>query len=109
MTDGSDLYLKLTASTREGRAQLTGFARQDVTLWFFKADGKTRSWGLRMPYSRMTPPDEDELRYGPVVSAGASPSRAPKLGQIPRVAASSAPVVPPSAWPTALPLPSPLP
>ncbi len=100
MNNGTDLYLKLTASTREGRAQLTGIARQDVALWFFAADGKTRAWGLRMPYSRMTPPDEDELRYGPVVTAGAQSSREPELLQTSGVPASSGTVVSTAAWPT---------
>jgi len=99
LNDGKTLYLKVTSSTREGRAQLIGLARQDVSFWFFAADGKTRSWGLRVPFSRMTPPDEDELRYGPVVSDPNSGLK-PELLKVHEVAGSSATVVSTAAWPS---------
>lgn len=52
VNDADSLYLLVSVHSREGRDQLTGAARQDLTLWFVGADGKTRDWGLRLPYSR---------------------------------------------------------
>ncbi len=49
--DGRDLYLLVTARTKTAREQLSGEAKQDLTLWFLKADGKTRDWGMRLPFS----------------------------------------------------------
>jgi len=88
MNDASNLWLKATSSTREGRAQLIGLAKQDVAIWFYDADGKTRRWGLRVPFSRMAPPDEDELRYGPVVADASSGVR-PEVMQVASVAGST--------------------
>jgi hypothetical protein len=51
MNDASDLYLLVTAHTRESRDQLSGESHQDVSLWFIAADGKTRRWGARIPFS----------------------------------------------------------
>jgi hypothetical protein len=99
MNDGASLFLKATSSTREGRAQLIGLARQDVAFWFYAADGKKRSWGLLVPFSRMTPPDEDELRYGPVVSDPSSGVK-PELLIDRSVAGSTTTVVSTEAWPT---------
>ncbi|NNN06791.1 MAG: hypothetical protein HKL90_12905 [Elusimicrobia bacterium] len=99
LNDKTKLYLKATSSTREGRAQLLGLTKQDVTFWFYQADGKTRSWGLRVPFSRLTPPDEDELRYGPVVSDPNSGLQ-PEFLRLETVAGSSATVVSSSTWPS---------
>jgi hypothetical protein len=92
MNDAANVWLKATSSTREGRAQLIGLAKQDVALWFYAPDGKTRSWGLRVPFSRMAPPDEDELRYGPVVDDRSSGVR-PEMLLVQGVAGSSATAV----------------
>jgi hypothetical protein len=55
MNDAESLYLLLTAHTRESRDQLSGESRQDLTLWFVGADGKTRDWGARVPFSHRAP------------------------------------------------------
>ncbi|HXS99872.1 MAG TPA: hypothetical protein VN915_04310 [Elusimicrobiota bacterium] len=55
MNDASDLYLIVTAHTRDARDQLGGESRQDLTLWFVKEDGKTRDWGARIPYGHRAP------------------------------------------------------
>jgi hypothetical protein len=99
LNDGSKLYLKVTSSTREGRAQLIGLAKQDVTFWFFRADGATRAWGLRVPFTRMAPPDEDELRYGPA-AADPNSSLTPELLEVREVAGSTGTVVSTAAWPS---------
>ncbi len=99
LNDATTLYLKATSSTREGRAQLIGLAKQDVTFWFFRSDGVTHSWGLRVPFSRLTPPDEDELRYGPVVSDPNSELK-PELLEFHEIAGSTATFVSTAAWPT---------
>lgn len=52
MNDGSDLYLLVTAHTREVRDQLLGESHQDLAVWFVGRDGKTRRWGARIPFSR---------------------------------------------------------
>ncbi len=52
MNDGTDLYLLVTGHTRETRDIVVGEAKQDLTLWFLSADGKTRRWGARLPFSR---------------------------------------------------------
>lgn len=52
MNDGTDLYLLVTGHTRETRDIVVGEAKQDLTLWFLAADGKTREWGARLPFSR---------------------------------------------------------
>lgn len=48
--DAENLYLLVTAHTRETRDVLVGEAKQDVSLWFLDADGKTFRWGARLPY-----------------------------------------------------------
>ncbi len=53
LNDGTNLYLSATADNREGRALLSGAFRQDVTIWFFTPDRKKRSWGIRVPFSRL--------------------------------------------------------
>lgn len=55
MNDAESLYLLITAHTREARDQLSGESHQDLTLWFLSADGKTREWGARLPFSRRAP------------------------------------------------------
>jgi hypothetical protein len=55
MNDQESLYLLLTAHTREARDQLSGESHQDLTLWFVGADGKTREWGARLPFSHRAP------------------------------------------------------
>jgi hypothetical protein len=49
--DGQSLYLLVTAHTSDARDQLSGEARQDLSLWFVAVDGKTRRWGARIPFS----------------------------------------------------------
>ncbi|MFI5345818.1 MAG: hypothetical protein ACHQ51_05540 [Elusimicrobiota bacterium] len=53
--DANDLYLLITAHTRDGREQLTGEARENVALWAVAADGRTRSWGALLPFSHRAP------------------------------------------------------
>jgi hypothetical protein len=55
MNDAQNLYLLVTAHTREARDQLSGESHQDVTLWFVGLNGKTREWGARIPFSRRAP------------------------------------------------------
>jgi len=55
MNDASDLYLIYTAHTRDAKDQLSGESHQDLTFWFVKEDGKTRDWGMRLPYSHRAP------------------------------------------------------
>jgi hypothetical protein len=59
MNDASDLYLLITPMGRDGKGLLSGGYRQDAALWFLSPDQKTRSWGLRVPYSRL-----DQLTSG---------------------------------------------
>ena len=49
--DANDLYLLITAHTRDGHEQLTGEARENVALWAVAADGRTRVWGALLPFS----------------------------------------------------------
>ena len=53
LNDGANLYLSATADNREVRALLSGSFRQDITIWFFTPDRKKRSWGIRVPFSRL--------------------------------------------------------
>ncbi len=98
LNDGKNLYLKVTSSTREGRAQIIGLTKQDVGFVFYAADGKTKSWGLRVPFSRRKPPDEDELRYGPVAGDPSSAVR-PDLVFYSTPTVRGAPTVSTAAWP----------
>lgn len=56
LNDGENLYLSVSAHEAGAKAILTGEIRQDVTLWFY--DGKTRSWGLRLPFGNLGVPVE---------------------------------------------------
>ena len=89
MNDGANLYLLVTAHTRDGREQLTGEARQDVGLWFLGADGKSRDWGAKLPYTRRSPLS-DALRD----PAGVDPE--------PEFASYQGPAVSTSPWPSDL-------
>ncbi|MFI5360833.1 MAG: hypothetical protein ACHQ49_02590 [Elusimicrobiota bacterium] len=84
--DGRDLYLLITGHTRESRDQLSGESHQDVSLWFVAADGKTRRWGARLPFSHRSPlthalrdpagvdPEPEEVEYaGAAISTGTMP------------------------------------
>ena len=86
MNDAHDLYLLITGHTRESRDQLSGESHQDVSLWFVAADGKTRRWGARIPFSHRAPltgalrdpagldPEPEQVSYqGTAVSSGALP------------------------------------
>ena len=85
--DGSSLYLMITAHTREARDELSGESHQDLALWVVAADGKTRRWGAKLPFSRRAPlttalrdpagldPEPEQLRYqGAEISTSALPS-----------------------------------
>lgn len=87
--DADSLYLLVTAHTSDGREQLTGEAREDVALWFVGANGKTRDWGARLPFSRRSPLTE-ELRD----PAGVDPA--------PEYARVSGAVISTAAWPAEL-------
>jgi hypothetical protein len=84
--DAKDLYLLITAHTRESRDQLSGESHQDLSLWFVAADGKTRKWGARIPFSRRAPltnalrdpagldPEPELVQYqGAEISTGSLP------------------------------------
>lgn len=73
--DASELTLLVSASAREGRNRLNGDARQDVELWFLKADARTRDWGMRLPYSRDAKVEPELLSSsGTVVSSTTWPA-----------------------------------
>jgi hypothetical protein len=84
--DATSLYLLVTAHTREARDELSGESHQDLALWFVAADGKTRRWGARLPFSRRAPlttalrdpagldPEPEQVRYqGTEISTAALP------------------------------------
>jgi hypothetical protein len=86
MNDAKDLYLLITGHTRESRDQLSGESHQDLSLWFVAADGKTRRWGARIPFSHRSPltsalrdpagldPEPEQLQYqGAEVSTSTLP------------------------------------
>jgi hypothetical protein len=86
MNDAKDLYLLVTGHTRESRDQLSGESHQDLSLWFVAADGKTRRWGARIPFSHRSPltsalrdragldPEPEQLQYqGAEVSTSTLP------------------------------------
>lgn len=54
--DANYLYLRLTADGVDGRALMSGAFRQDLTFWFLGRDGKTRSWGIVLPFSVLGSP-----------------------------------------------------
>ena len=73
--DAAAQTLLVGASAREGRNRLNGEARQDVELWFLRADARTRDWGLRMPSSRGEGvPPELLASSGTAVSSAAWPA-----------------------------------
>lgn len=55
VNDSETLRVLISAIGRDGRNLLSGTFHQDLTIWFLKPDGKSRAWGLRMPYSRLEP------------------------------------------------------
>jgi hypothetical protein len=84
--DANNLYLLVTAHTRESRDQLSGESHQDLALWFVAPDGKTRRWGARLPFSRRAPltnalrdpagldPEPELVQYqGAEISSGSLP------------------------------------
>ena len=84
--DAQSLYLLVTAHTREARDQLSGESHQDAAFWFVGADGKTRDWGARIPFSHRAPltgalrdpagldPEPELVRYqGTAVSTASLP------------------------------------
>src|ERR1700686_4327016 len=84
--DASSLYLLITAHTREARDELSGESHQDLALWFVAADGKTRRWGARLPFTRRAPltnalrdpagldPEPEQVGYrGAEISTGSLP------------------------------------
>ena len=88
--DASDLYLIISAHTREGRDRLTGETRENVAIWFVGADGRTREWGAVLPFSHRAPltaalrdpagvdPEPEYARaVGPAVSTSSWPAEMP--------------------------------
>lgn len=86
--DAEDLYLIVTAHTRDRRDQLVGEAREDLFLWFLGPDGRKRQWGALLPFSRRA--SLEAALEGP---AGADP--APEL-------ALAGPSLSTAAWPSEL-------
>lgn len=78
--DGDNLYLNVSAHEAGAKAVLTGELRQDITLWF--SDGKTRLWGLRLPFGVLGVP----------LAAMSSPSIAPELLKMEATAISTSPL-----------------
>ena len=66
VNDASNLYLLLTPEDGNGRSLLRGTFHQDVTVWFLGADGKSRAWGIRLPFAGADAPlDLRERGSGP--------------------------------------------
>lgn len=86
--DAEDLYLVVTAHTRERRDQLTGEARQDLFVWFLGPDGRRR-WGALLPFSRRPA----------LTSALESPDGADPAPEL----ALGGPSLSTAAWPAAVP------
>jgi len=63
LSDASRLFLRLSADGPEGRALLTGTYRQDLTLWFLDAKGKSRTWGILLPFSSLGPPSPEAAQH----------------------------------------------
>jgi hypothetical protein len=63
MNDASNLYLLIRGANDEGRILLSGNYRQNVAIWFLKADHKTRVWGINLDFSRAHAP-EPEMEGG---------------------------------------------
>ncbi len=86
VSDGKDLYLSVSAHEGGAKAILSGGARQDVTFWFL--DGKTRSFGVRLPFGRTEtaggqPPAPEFLTVsGASVSTSALPGNIEFDGEI---------------------------
>jgi hypothetical protein len=88
--DSKDLYLLISAHTRDGRDQLTGEARENVALWFVGTDRKTREWGAVLPFAHREP-----LTAALRDPAGVDPE--PEFARLAGTAVSTA------AWPAELP------
>ncbi len=57
MNDGSNFYLLIRGTDSDGRNLLAGIIpKQNVTLWFLKADHKTNDWGINLDFSRAQEP-----------------------------------------------------
>lgn len=63
--DGQNLYLFVSADGEDGKALLLGSFRQDLTLWLFKPDGKTRDWGVRAGFSGLDLPAPGSWKPAP--------------------------------------------
>lgn len=81
MNDDANLYLLISAASREGRAQLGGKVGQPFTLWFLAPDAKTRTWGVRLPFDKHWavagdpgPEPEYVVASGPKVSTAPWPA-----------------------------------
>ena len=75
LNDASVQILLISASAKEGRFRLTGEARQDIELWFLRADGKTRDWAVRWPYARDASAEPELLTFvGTAVSSSSLPT-----------------------------------
>jgi len=70
--DSSNLYLMIATNGREGRSLLTGTYRQDVTFWFLGPNGKTKTWGICLAFSRFekSTGGAEDKREGPAGEAG---------------------------------------
>ena len=88
LNDATGLYLRLAADGADGRAVLSGAYRQDVTLWFLGPDGKSKDWGIRIPFSVLEPP-RSPLRGGEIP---AIPEAPPELASMQGVAVSTMPL-----------------
>ena|GEM_PF-1128159 len=55
MNDASNLYILIRGTANNGRVQLSGRYRQNVTLWFLKADHKTKDWGIMLDFTGAKP------------------------------------------------------
>ncbi len=73
MNDGSSLWLLATARTETGREQLTGAARQDLTVWFLAPGGKTAQWGVLLPFREQGEDAEPSYAAAPGGGAGNLP------------------------------------
>jgi hypothetical protein len=64
LNNGESLYLTVSAHEAGAKAVLTGEIRQDVTIWFLA--GKTRAWGLRLPFGSLGVPWENGMPAGTI-------------------------------------------
>ena len=56
MNDAANLYLLIGGTAGDGRLLLSGKSGQNITLWFLKADGKTRDWGIDLDFRQEEDP-----------------------------------------------------